>query len=121
MKYFVDTYAIIEIIKGNEKYEKYVGEELCTTIYNLYELYYNLLREEGEEVAKNQFLRWKHIIISFTEQEIFQASRFKAQYKKRKLSYADALGYAVAQAQSILFLTGDQQFSDIKGVEFVKK
>ncbi len=31
MRYFADTYALIEILKGNPSYEKYSQEELITT------------------------------------------------------------------------------------------
>ena len=41
-------------------------------------------------------------------------------YEKRKFSYADSIGYALAQERGISFLTGDQQFKDILGVAFVR-
>ena len=59
VKYFLDTYALIEMIKGNKNYSFYSKAELFTSIFNLYELYYNLLREEGEEIARNYFSKFK--------------------------------------------------------------
>ncbi len=55
MKYFADTYALIEIIKGNPNYERYSKEELSTNLLNLYELYYALLKDYSEEIAKAYF------------------------------------------------------------------
>ena len=95
-KYFLDTYALIEIIIGNRKYKKYLSSDLFTSIFNLYELYYNILRDFNEETAKKYFLQFKKILIHFTDAEVFQASQFKLKHKKQKLSYADCLGYAIA-------------------------
>jgi predicted nucleic acid-binding protein len=54
MRYFFDTYALLEIFYGNERYRKYLDEEVITMKLNLMEIYYHLLREEGEDVA-NQY------------------------------------------------------------------
>ena len=43
--YFMDTYALIEITKGNKNYEKFIDMPLSTSVLNLYELYYILLRD----------------------------------------------------------------------------
>ncbi|MEK6825369.1 MAG: PIN domain-containing protein [Nanoarchaeota archaeon] len=118
--YFLDTYALIEIIQGNKNYEKYVDKELKTTIFNLYELYYNLLRNYGEIKAKEYFLQFKAILISFTDETIFSASQFKLKYKKEHISYTDALGYCLALEKQLLFLTGDKAFKYFENVEFVK-
>lgn len=120
-KYFLDTYALIEIIKGNQKYKKFLQEELSTSIFNLYELYYNLLRDFNEDTAKKYFLQFKQIIIHFEDSNIFQASKFKLKYKKRRFSYADCLGYSISTQKSMKFLTGDKEFKDIENVEFVPK
>ena len=55
-KYFYDSFAIIELLKGNPKYRKYFSEhEGITTFHNANEVYYIMLREEGEEKAKFAF------------------------------------------------------------------
>jgi len=36
------------------------------------------------------------------------------------LSYVDALGYTIAKAHNLRFLTGDAAFEGIANVEFVK-
>ncbi len=120
MKYFLDTYAMIEIIKGNTHYEKFTGEEVFTNILNLYELYYNLLRDQNEIIAKRYFYQFKELLIPFTYEHLFKASQIKFQYKKRKISYADALGYGIALSHNMKFLTGDKAFKDLENVEFVK-
>jgi len=118
--YFLDTYALIEIIKGNELYLKYIDEEAVTSIFNLYELYYTSLKDNGSEIAKNNFFQLKGNLIRFGDDEIFLASKFKLENKKQGISYTDALGYTIAINNDMLFVTGDKEFRNMPKVEFVK-
>ena len=118
LRFFLDTYAIIEIIKGNTHYVKYLDFELFTSILNLYELYYYLLREYGEEKAKEYFFQFRDMIIPIKDPHIFFAAQFK--HKRKNISYADALGYAMAIEANAKFLTGDDAFQNLEHVEFIK-
>jgi hypothetical protein len=53
-------------------------------------------------------------------QDLKLAARRKAstQGRERNLSYLDVLGYAVAQRLGYAFLTGDQGFRSMTGVDF---
>ena len=119
--YFLDTYALIEIIKGNSKYAKYLKSKLHTSIFNLYELYYNLIREFDEDTAKKYFIQFKQILIRFTDEDIFQASQFKLKHSAQKLSYTDCIGYAISISYNLKFLTGDKEFKYLDNVKFVTK
>jgi len=48
---FFDSYAIIKMINGNEKFEKYCGDIMYTNKLNLAEVYYNLLKVVDERTA----------------------------------------------------------------------
>ena len=120
MKYFVDTYAFMEIIKGNSHYLRYVEEELFTSIFNLFELYYNLLEDFGQEVAQKYFYEFYDLVLPLNDSDIFLASTIKLKYKKMHISYTDALGYAISLQQQMKFLTGDKEFEHLENVEFVK-
>lgn len=109
----------MEIVKGNEKYEKYLDEESHTNILNLYELYYILLRDFDKETAKKHFENFKRFHIEIKEECIFLASEFKL--KNKSVSFADALGYITAKENGFKFLTGDKEFKDMPNVEFVPK
>ena len=85
-KYFLDTYAIVEIIKGNKNYEKFLDGEFFTSLLNLYELYYVMLRDYGQEAAKKYFFQFKDYIIRITDDYIFEASIFKLKHKKQRIS-----------------------------------
>lgn len=120
MKYFCDTYALVEFIRGNESYKKYCSEELYTSILNLYELVYNLLKEYDENTAKDFFYGFRHLLIPIKDEYLFTAAKFKLKYVKANISYVDALGYSIALMEGMKFLTGDKEFSRFDGVEFVK-
>lgn len=121
MKYFLDTYALIEILHNNPLYQKYKEEELKTSLFQLYELYYILLRDYDEEIAKIQFYRFFDSCLNVREEHIFLASAFKLNHAKRNISYVDALGYAIAEQEGMRFLTGDKEFKNLPNVEFAPK
>ncbi len=118
--YFLDTYALIEIVKGHKNYQKFLDSELFTSIFNLYELYFSLLRDYNEKTARKFFEQFKSNVLQIKDEYIFEASKFKLQNKKQKLSYADCLGYAMTLAYNMKFLTGDKEFEGMENVEFVK-
>jgi predicted nucleic acid-binding protein len=122
MRYFFDTYALLEIFYGNERYRKYLDEEVITMKLNLMEIYYHLLREEGEDVANQYYDETLEYAIDFDDRDIKESMRFRLKMKKEKknLSYVDALGYAIAEKLGIKFLTGDKAFEGMDNVEYVK-
>ena len=119
--FFVDTYALYELALGNENFKEYFSGVKCiTTIFNLYELYYTILREDLPLVAENFFERFLPVCIILEPQLIKEAAMFRLRNKKLKLSYADALGYIAAKNHFAIFLTGDEAFRKLPNVEFVK-
>ena len=48
------------------------------------------------------------------------AAHLKKQLNKRNVSMTDSIGYCLAQQLGIKFLTGDTEFENMDGVEFVK-
>ncbi len=119
-KYFFDSYAVIEVIKGNNSYVRFSNEVMVTTVINLSEIYYFLTNQVGEKVAKLIIDKFDFEFLEITPELAIQASSLRHHYKKKKLSYADCIGYVVAVKNNLLFLTGDNGFCDIPQVEFVK-
>jgi len=120
-KYFLDTYAIVEIIRGNEKYRGFLKFELFTSIFNLYEMYYVLLRDFNDTMAKKYFFQFKRLVFQIKDEHVFLASQIKFDNKKQRLSYADCLGYSICLNEEMLFLTGDKEFKNFEQVEFVPR
>ena len=121
MSYFLDTYAIIEFLRGNELLEQYFNQEgLRTSIFNIAELYYKILSDFGEQKADEKTLPFLSILEEPKPLTIKKAMKFRLANKKKGLSYADCIGYQIAKDNGIKFLTGDKEFEDLPNVEFVK-
>jgi uncharacterized protein len=121
VRFFLDTYALIEILHGNPKYLKYTKKELFTTKLNLYELYYNLLKDFSEDKSRALFFQFTDFVIDVKDEHIFSAAHFKREHRKKGISYCDTLGYAIAEIEGMRFLTGDKEFKNVENVEFVVK
>ena len=120
MRYFFDTYALIEIAKNNPDYIDYSGSVVITTIFNLAELYYIILKDFGEERAKTVYYKFKECVNEVSDDVIFEAMKFRKQHKHKNLSYADCIGYCLALQHNLKFLTGDKEFKNFDNVEFVQ-
>ncbi len=119
--YFYDSYAIIEYLNGNLNYKKYfIKLEGVTTLYNVMEVYYSVLNEEGEKKAKEVLSLLRPIIIYPKIEDAEAAMKFRFKHKENKYSYADCLGYIMAKRRKYRFLTGDEGFRNVVNVEFVK-
>jgi len=118
MRFFLDTYALVEIFKASKSYDKYADVESFTSILNLFEFYLYLLKNHDEETAKKNYYDLLSFVIDFSDEDLFEASKLKLQ--NNKLSMVDVIGYALALRNNLKFLTGDDQFKEMKNVEFAK-
>ncbi|MBS3148789.1 PIN domain-containing protein [Candidatus Woesearchaeota archaeon] len=119
-KFFADTYALIEIFKGNENYRLISNEHIITSTFHLAELYYYLLRSCDEALADKYFDECEENCIEISTTALKAAMKFKLINKKDRLSQADCIGYARACELGIPFLTGDSKFEGKPNVTFVK-
>lgn len=120
MRYFFDSYAILEIIQGNPSYTQLGETSIVTNTLNLAEIFYGLLRTKGEDIANSIINKMTFIFLDISSSIAIEASKFRYKHKKEKLSYADSIGYVTAKQNNLLFLTGDQAFTEFENVEFVK-
>lgn len=120
MKYFFDTYALFEIIDQNENYRKFSDEEIMTSILNLGELYYGLLKNHNKKIALYWFNKFKNYAMPISEESVRKAMDFKFENRKKSFSFIDCAGYAAAKEHDLIFLTGDREFEHMENVEFVK-
>ena len=121
--YFFDTYAFVEIYKGNSNYSKYVNSRFITTSLNLMELYNAILKESSKNVAEPIFQKYLNKCVYITPNILKEAVEFRLKFIKKtkyRLSYIDAIGYVTAKRLNIKFLTGDVGFKNLPNVEFVK-
>lgn len=119
-RYFFDSYAVIELMKGNPHYARYVHEEVVITIFNLVEIYWSALNDLGESEADETYNTYKAGIADVEDGILKEAIKFRKKNKKRDLSYADCIGYMYAVKNNMKFLTGDKEFKNLEHVEFVQ-
>jgi uncharacterized protein len=118
--YFLDSYAIYEMLDGNRAYEGYSSNENRTSIMNVAEIYYRILLDSDESVADEKTIPLFPFVVPIKSLTVKTAMIFRLKNKKKKFSYADCLGYALAKEHGLKFLTGDIQFKGLPNVEFVK-
>ena len=115
-----DTYALIEIIKGNPNYKKYTESDFIINKFILAELVYWLVKNYGTETAGNYFDKYEKMIKKIEKEVMIKAMKFRYENKNRKLSMVDCISYFQAKELGIKFLTGDKEFENFENVEFVK-
>ncbi|MFH1916302.1 MAG: PIN domain-containing protein [Nanoarchaeota archaeon] len=119
--YFFDTYAYVELLRGNPAYVSLTkGVGAVTTKLNLLELHHTVLLTEGLEVADAHYDAFLACAVPIKDKIFKEASNFRFLHKKKDLSYVDCIGYVMARKLGIPLLTGDKAFEGMPGVEFVK-
>ncbi len=121
--FFLDTYAVLEYLRGNAEYLKRMsGAKLSTSLLNLLELYYIVLREHGGKAADDVYSAYRHYQAETIDEDVRSGMALKLRMRSKGInfSYADALGYAIAERLGIRYLTGDDAFKSLPDVEFVK-
>ncbi|MEK6984070.1 MAG: hypothetical protein AABX33_05830 [Nanoarchaeota archaeon] len=122
MKYFFDTYALIEIVSQNPKYRNYstIPIEAGTTIFNLVELHFYYLKNFGSEEAERIYNLVSPLLISTDDDIIKDANKFKVANLKERFSFTDCIGYIASIKLELKFVTGDYAFKGLENVEFVR-
>ncbi len=118
--YFFDTYAVAEILGGNPQYAPYAETPVTITVFQLAEIYWHALRTYEDSEADEIYEHYRCAVVNVDDTTLKTAIKFRLRHKKRKLSYADCVGYIYAKRHSMKFLTGDKEFHDLPDVEFVK-
>lgn len=114
-----DTYALIEIMNKNPGYEKYTLLKPIINDFIFAEFCYNLFKDNVKN-SENHINEIKPAIVHVDTETIKEAMQFRLEWKKRKVSMTDCIGYYMAKKLDIKFLTGDKEFEGLDGVEFVK-
>ena len=118
--FLFDTYALIELLNKNPNYEKYVNCRIFVSDFIFAEFCYKVINEgilNGESLL-NEIIP---AIIYPSYDVIKKAMEFRVKNKKKEMSMTDCISYIMAKELGINFLTGDKQFENLDGVEFVRK
>lgn len=121
MKILLDSWAILELIKGSDngaKVDELVRDStLCaTTSLNLYEMKYKLTGMYGPtRFARTlEEIRQTTRILPITEDAALAAAEIRMQ--RKELSAVDCNSYATARLNKLEFVTGNRGFTGLQGV-----
>ncbi len=117
---FLDTYALIEISKGNVNFLKYVKTKFVILDLILAEFYSVLLRETDEEIAEYWYKKFEAFALISPKEILKKAVKFRYEHRSEDLSFFDCVGYIYSIENNMNFVTGDRGFKDKEGVEFLK-
>ena len=120
IKRCLDTYALMEIYLGNEKFAGYLNVEFVINDLTLAEFYGVLLKEYGEGEAELWFKKLERYSVQVSKKILIEAVKFRHTNKKQNISFFDAVGYIFSLNNRYIFVTGDKEFEKLPGVEFVK-
>jgi hypothetical protein len=121
--FFLDSYAITEMARGNPRYLRYRSEPSITSRANLLEVYYILAQQGDEDLARDALQALGPKAIELPLELIPTIARFrlkKVGATGRRFSYVDALGYVYARENGYTLLTGAHEFEGLPDVEFVR-
>ena len=121
VKRCLDTYALVEIAKGNPKFVNYLNSAFVLNDLTLAEFYLVLLREDGEKIADYWFKKLERYSLPVSKELLIEAIKFRYENRKTDISFFDAVGYIFSLKNGYLFVTGDKEFEKFTNVEFKKK
>lgn len=117
----LDTYALMEIYQGNEKFLGYFNSNFVVNDLTLSEFYGVLLKVYGAEQAELWYSKLENYSVPVDKRIIMDAVKFRYEYRKQDISFFDAVGYIFSLKNGYKFATGDKEFKGLKGVEYKKK
>ncbi len=129
MKYVIDSYAWIEYFMGTQTGEKVRPiiegmEEKITPTICVAEVYAKTLRVESYELAEKQrvFIKEKSALAPLDEISAIESAKINNKLKKEINGWglADSIVYATAHLKKAEVVTGDEHFSKLKNVIFIK-
>jgi len=118
--FLYDTYALMELLNENPKYEKYADCKVIINEFIFSEFCYQLIRE-GEKNMDEYLNEVEPAIVKPSAKTIKKAMEFRYKNKKNNMSMTDCISYIQAKEFGLKFLTGDKEFESFEDVEFVKK
>ncbi len=120
VKKCLDTYALIEIARGNERFVSYFNEEFIIPDLTLAEFYGVMLRDFNEQTAEY----WYKKLFPYTRPVplpvLIGAIKFRFENRKDNISFFDAVGYVFSLSTNCFFVTGDRAFEKKEKVEYKK-
>ena len=120
VKKCLDTYALVEIARGNNRFLTYLDEDIVITEITLAEFYGVLLRDFNERTADYWYKKLFPYSTPVSMPILVSAIKFRFENRKESISFFDAVGYMFSLITGYVFVTGDHAFEKKKNVEYKK-
>ena|SRR3989344_7714040 len=117
----LDTYPLIEISSGNNKFLGFLNEKIIIPNLILIEFYGLMYRKYNLKTAEYWYNKLLQFKVDVSIEILKKAIIFKNDNNKSNISFFDAVGYIYACENNLVFVTGDKEFKNKEGVEFVSK
>jgi len=104
----------------NPKYAYVLSRDVVIPELILTEFYGYLYRKYNQQTADFWLKKLSFLSEKAPIEILIKAIIYKITNKKYNLSFFDCVGYMFALENNIPFVTGDKQFQDKEGVEFIK-
>ena len=118
--YCLDSYALVEIHDESSKYTRYLDEEFVIPKPVLAEFYYVIYKKSGKQKAQSWIDKLEPYSREVSLKCWIDALIYRHEHRKQNLSIFDCIGYIYSVENGYTFVTGDIQFKNKKGVEYVK-
>ncbi|MEM3085653.1 MAG: type II toxin-antitoxin system VapC family toxin [Halobacteria archaeon] len=121
MGYFLDTFALVELLKGHPDTARFRRGDEVTSLLNLCELFYYGLSHRAEGPCREVCRRMAERTLELENDLIEPAMRLRQRLREagRDLSYIDAIGYSLARHHGYIFVSSEE-FEGLPGVEVLR-
>src|SRR3989338_2186954 len=92
-----DTYALLEIIRGNPNYAPYTEATPFLNLFVLAELCWKLSLEHGKGVADRYTEKYAPGVCPLEAEDVKDAVQFRLTHRKKNMSFTDYVSYAQAK------------------------
>lgn len=116
----LDTYALVEIHNGNPLFSSLLNVDAVITDLTLAEFYGLIYRKHDKRTADYWYHKLQFFCKSVSLSILIKAIQFKVDNKKQRFSFFDCVGYIFSLENKMIFVTGDREFQEMDGVEFIK-
>jgi predicted nucleic acid-binding protein len=117
----LDTFALAEINNGNPKFAGLLSKDLVITDITMAEFYALMYKAYDLKTADYWHKKLSFFCKPVSRDILLKAARFRVDNSRQNLSFFDCVGYMYALENNMRFVTGDKEFRNKKGVEFIER
>ena len=119
-KKVLDSYALIEISNANPKFNHLINGDFEIPNIIMAEFWGLLFRKYNKETADFWLEKCRGNCVPVNLDTHVKAREFKLINKRKNFSLIDSIGYMYARDKGYIFVTGDKEFENLEGVEYIK-